>query len=211
MQAKMTLIGLYNYLYDEDLDDPDVLFSGLTVPADTYDLDLLKATILLRGGGFEVMYPDPDFLIPMISAWSYKWANTMQRWWDAFAQTYSPIENYDRNESWTDTGSGTGSGNSSGSSSGTTGGTDEETVSAFDASTYTPKDKHTTSGTQSGTTSGQTSSSFSDSHTHTGRIHGNIGVTTNQQMIQAELDLYKQNLYDELADVFLMEFTIPVY
>ena len=70
MQAKMTLIGLYNYLYDEDLDDPDVLFSGLTVPADTYDLDLLKATILLRGGGFEVMYPDPDFLIPMISACS---------------------------------------------------------------------------------------------------------------------------------------------
>ena len=62
MQAKMTLIGLYNYLYDENLDDPDVLFSGLTVPADTYDLDLLKATILLRGGGFEVMYPDPDFL-----------------------------------------------------------------------------------------------------------------------------------------------------
>ena len=218
MQAKLTLIGMYNYLYDED-NDEDILFQNFFVPDDTFNPDLLINNILLRGGPFELMYPDADFMIQMIGAWCAKWQGTMQRWWDAFDQTYSPISNYDRNESWTDTGSGTGSGSSSGTSSnttsGTTGGTDEGTVSAFNVSTYSPKDKHTTSGTSSdtssGTNSGQTSSSYSNSLSRTGHIYGNIGVTTNQQMIQAELDLYKQNLYDELADVFIMEFCIPVY
>ena len=202
MQAKLTLIGMYNYLYDED-NDEDILFQNFFVPDDTFNPDLLINNILLRGGPFELMYPDADFMIQMIGAWCAKWQGTMQRWWDAFDQTYSPISNYDRNESWTDTGSGTGSGSSSGSSSGS----DENTVSAFNVSTYSPKDKVTSSGTNSG----QTSSSYSNSLSRTGHIYGNIGVTTNQQMIQAELDLYKQNLYDELADVFIMEFCIPVY
>ena len=202
MQAKITLIGMYNYLYDEDT-NTDVLFQNFFVPANTFDKDLLINTILFRSGEFEVMYPNPDFMIPQIGKWCAKWQNTMQRWWDAFDQTYSPISNYDRTENWTDTGSGTGSGTSSGTSNGT----ETNDVSAFDASNLVPKDKVTTSGK----TSGNTSSQFSDSHTHTGHIYGNIGVTTNQQMIQAELDLYKQNLYDELADVFVNEFCIPVY
>lgn len=201
MQATLTLMGLYNYLYDEDT-NTDVLFQNLSVPAGTFDLDTLKATILLRGGEFEVLYPNPDFLVPMIGIWSAKWQNTMQRWWDAFDQEYSPIENYDRYEEWSDSGSGTGSGSSSGTSSGS----ETSDVSAFDANTYQPKDKVTSSGSNSG----NTSSSYSNSGTHTGHIHGNIGVTTNMQMIREQINLYELNLYDKLADAFLTEFIIPV-
>lgn len=49
------------------------------------------------------------------------------------------------------------------------------------------------------------------SSTHTGRLHGNIGVTTSQQMLQAELDISKWNLYDEIADLFISEFCIYLY
>lgn len=46
---------------------------------------------------------------------------------------------------------------------------------------------------------------------HSGRMHGNIGVTTSQQMLQAELDIARWNLYDEIADLFLSELTIYIY
>ena len=44
-----------------------------------------------------------------------------------------------------------------------------------------------------------------------GRIHGNIGVTTSQQMLQAELDIAQWNLYEHITDLFLSEFVIPIY
>ena len=49
------------------------------------------------------------------------------------------------------------------------------------------------------------------SSVHQGRTHGNIGVTTSQQMLQAELDIAKWNLYDEIADLFLSELVIYLY
>ena len=55
------------------------------------------------------------------------------------------------------------------------------------------------------------SESEDHSSVHTGRTHGNIGVTTSQQMLQAELDIARFNLYDEAADLFLSEFCIYVY
>ena len=47
--------------------------------------------------------------------------------------------------------------------------------------------------------------------THHGRIHGNIGVTTSQQMLEAELQLGYWNVYEKITELFLQEFTIPVY
>lgn len=47
--------------------------------------------------------------------------------------------------------------------------------------------------------------------THTGRMHGNIGVTTSQQMLEAELSLQYWNLYDHIADLFIQENTTRVY
>ena len=46
---------------------------------------------------------------------------------------------------------------------------------------------------------------------HSGRIHGNIGVTTSQQMLQAELDVAKFNLYEEASNLFLTELCIYTY
>ena len=46
---------------------------------------------------------------------------------------------------------------------------------------------------------------------HEGRIHGNIGVTTSQQMLKSELDLGYWNIYDKIADLFLTEFVLPIY
>ncbi len=46
---------------------------------------------------------------------------------------------------------------------------------------------------------------------HGGRIHGNIGVTTSQQMLQSELDIARFNLINQITNLFLTELCICVY
>lgn len=46
---------------------------------------------------------------------------------------------------------------------------------------------------------------------HNGRIHGNIGVTTSQMMLESELSLAEWNIYEHITDLFLSEFVIPIY
>ena len=42
-------------------------------------------------------------------------------------------------------------------------------------------------------------------------IHGNIGVTTSQQMLESELNLQYWNLYNKISNLFMKEFCIMVY
>lgn len=248
--SKMTLIGFNNWM----LNNNDDLFAFLTVPAGI-DKDLLINNILMKGGEFEVLYSDPDFMKNMVGVWSHKWQHTMKRWIDALSIDYNPLENYDRMENWTDVNvrenrtdasdsrnstniksgqnerneNANAVDNSTSSGSGVT----ENTRSAFDSTSYQPHDKSTTSSTGTNSSVGSTqakadSKDFENTVTtdagsnnalnknnellnKTGRAHGNIGVTTSQQMLQSELDLYFWNLYDEIADLFLNEFCIYVY
>ena len=107
----------------------------------------------------------------------------------------------------------------------------EHTVSAYDSSTYQPSDKNVTDmdGTETTTHTGTDTFNHTGTITdeygegvsgsekenttakHTGRLHGNIGVTTSQQMLEAELDIAKWNIYEHITDIFLEEFVIPIY
>lgn len=209
--ATITLIGLYNF--------DDTLFDLLQVPSGI-DKQTLIDNMLLRSGDFEVMYPDPDFLKYSIGAWSRKWNATFSRWTKALSIEYNPLENYDRQEEWTDNrdvkGSESDTSNGSSNTSGTTGSTTTHNVSAYDAGdNLTTRDQDVLSGTDS--SNGSSSMSRTGSHsldddlTHKGRIHGNIGVTTSQQMLQSELDLGYWNIYEKITDIFLTEFIIPIY
>lgn len=104
----------------------------------------------------------------------------------------------------------------------------EHTVSAFNENTYQPSSKDTTSArSDSGTNTnamasdgrtteneqqnGMFAENTLDDFNRTSRVHGNIGVTTSQQMIQSELELRKFNIYDYIADLFAGEFLMRVY
>ena len=70
----------------------------------------------------------------------------------------------------------------------------------------------------SGTTSTQGSNSSDDTtgdSTHAISTEeykrGNQGVTQSQEMVLAELNVRKFNLYDQIADIFAGEFCITVY
>lgn len=109
----------------------------------------------------------------------------------------------------------------------------EEKVSAFDNSDYVPSKYTVTDGDSTeDTTSTIThntldhgtddktvtvsesitgSNDGSEESTHSGRMHGNIGVTTSQQMLESELNLQYWNLYNHIADLFINEMTTRVY
>ena len=96
---------------------------------------------------------------------------------------------------------------------------------------YSPYEKDITSGLGSEdntrTIDSDTTTSSSDSRSNssqrdiqeaetngnhrTSRIHGNIGVTTSQQMLMSELEIAKFNLYDEITNSFLKNFVVLVY
>ena len=356
--AKITLFSFARWMNQNN----DDLFANLSVP-DGIDRLTLIDNILLRGGEFEVVYSDPNFMQYAIGSWSRKWYRTMQKWIDALNIEYSPLENYDRFEHWEDN-TDRDTGNAGVSGSETVGNqestnittdsdinvrthdnsdiqtndntdttihdnvdtrtndntdttihdnTDQRThdyvdsttidstinddideddtkeakVSAFDSDEYQPSqyeesshdgdntrtentenvaahagtitddhtgtitDEHTGTITDahSGTvtdehtgtitnehtgsitdenvrsitdeSNGGNSSEFNETHAdngfentdfvHEGRIHGNVGVTTSQMMLQSELDISAWNIYEHITDLFLNEFVIPIY
>ena len=94
-------------------------------------------------------------------------------------------------------------------------------VSAFNETSYTPKELQTTtlgtentsSGTAKQTTdiTDDTDENSSRNNTRTGRAFGNIGVTTTQQMIEAERNVVKFNIVDYIVEDFKKRFCLLIY
>ena len=204
--AKVTLLAMNTFFANADGD----LFQGLTLP-EGLAKNTLTNNILLQGGEFEVLYSDPFFLQNAISIWADREAATFQRWVDALAIEYAPLENYDRHEDWTDTLDSDGTSRTTGTNDTSTSGTVTTDVSAYDSTGYQPKEKVTTAETIDNDTTENNTSTLDNEGVHTGRIHGNIGVTTSQQMLEAELDLGYWNIYSRITDMFLKEFCIMIY
>ena len=201
--ARITLIGLYNY--------DSSIFDLLELP-EGIDKKTLTDNILQRSGDFEVLYPDSDYMKLSIGAWSRKWQKTFIRWINALNIEYDPLENYNRYEHWTDNKDAQTYGAAIGSTSGATDSTTTNKVSADDAGdAFTSRDQTEIHGTDTGSSLSNTSNTVDDNNEHDGRIHGNIGVTTSQQMLISELDLGYWNIYEKITDLFLTEFVLPIY
>lgn len=69
----------------------------------------------------------------------------------------------------------------------------------------------TTTGTDSGTVNNTGNDSIHTDSTHKGRTHGNIGITTSQQMLEEELKIARFNLIKKISDIFIKEFCVMLY
>ena len=241
--SKITLFGLYQWLKVEGVD----LFDSFNLLPDMIDKGTLENVILTEGGEFEPLFADAPMMKSQVDVFTNKHLRTFTKWCEALEIKYNPLENYDRQEEWTDDGSNNTStsndnlkvsngqssessyGSSSAHSQGTTTGSVDNTVSAYDSSNMSPHDSSATSTTtgssggnsSSGNTSGNTSETTRDNFNenvdgtthghHVGRTHGNVGVTTSQQMLQSELDIATFNLYHNICDLFIDELLIGVY
>ncbi len=217
-RSKLTLIGFEQFLNHENKS----LFDGLVLPKGI-DLEVLKSTIMVSGGEFEVLYSNPEFMRDQIGYWGQRNYRTFDKWIKALNAEYDPLFNYDRHEEWTDEGSGTRENEtslnsaSSSISDGDGSSSVENTRSAFDTSDYQPHDKSDSEFKNHSETSGEDESSgtlkedTTNKNKHSGHMWGNIGVTTSQQMLQSELDIASWNIYEHISDIFIRDFTVPVY
>ena len=129
MPSKMSIRGLY--IAD------NTLFSEMSVASEmtNEDKDTIVANILNEFAELEVIYPDPVFMKHAIGAWSWKEVPTWDRIYEASLAKYNPIENYNRTETSTETG--TSSHNEQNNGSETHSGTDTETHSGTDREVHT--------------------------------------------------------------------------
>lgn len=222
----LTLWGMVEYRAEilDNLDLPD----GMSC-------DQLKNYIFMYAGDNEVRYSNPDMLSMLVHSWFSSRKKDFQYMWDAMNAEYNPIENYDRSEEYTETTTGDvdttvhNEGKASGNLSTnniddfTPGRVTDMKTSAFNSSDYQPASKTAESGNEhrsinsTGENSSNTESdglenvSTNMKKTNSGRAHGNIGITTNQQMVESELVLRQKNVYKMIALEFEDEFTITVY
>lgn len=140
--------------------------------------------ILLDCQELELVYPSGGYMKIAIESWSRCCVPEWSRMWKAAIAEYDPIENYDRKEEWTDSAETSGTGTSS-------------------RAAYNTDSLEVTDGSQQ---------AGSSSGTHTGRVHGNIGVTTSAQMIAGEISIAEMaNVYKQVAKSFKKRFCITVY
>ena len=214
-KASMSLWGLYSY-------NPD-LFDGFTPPvydgAQVFDKQDFIDNLLLETEGLEVLYSDPAFMQMAIEVWCRKQMDV----WEELAATmhydYDPIENYYRREHWTDD-----------FTHGHKKDTDlvhghkitmdvEDTttnsVTGYNGTAFADRDKSVFSNDDTETHSGKDTTNETNSGTdkdvRDGYARGNIGVTTTQQMIEAQRDVVQFNLMDHIISDFKTRFTLLVY
>ena len=167
-----------------------------------------------------------DYLAYMLIRYQYKWKKLID---NVYAQIYNPIENYDRQEDTSLTYEGsenvTRNVDSDRKIKGTTADTRNDTSSAnsssqknvfaFDSAEASPSDSDSGTTTATGTGSSNSTVDNSDTEKRTeteghsftdrknvtaSRIHGNVGVTTSQQMLESEVAL--RNKYDFFNTVY---------
>lgn len=230
MSATVSLLGLKRL--------NDGILGELVVPAGV-DVELVKDNLLAETAELEVIYPDAVFMQAMIGRWSAKELPIWERLYKTTLLEYNPIENYDRMEEWTeaeDTKKNTEA-DATGTSKTDTDGTstresntdgvinDQKYVSAYNEVEFTPterdnntqNEKNNSEQKDVGTVSVKTSAENTTDETgnrnllRKGRAHGNIGVTTSQQMIEAERDVALYNIIDVIINSFKNRFCLQVY
>lgn len=169
--------------------DPTIL-DNLHIPEDV-DRETLINNLLIESESLEILYPNPVFLKHAIDVWSKERLTVWEKLYNTTILEYNPIENYDRMEEGTNNASGTSGGNNTAIHSNT----------AYNSNTFSDTSKDTNSGTNE----------YENETAFQSRTHGNIGVTTSQQMIQAEREVVKFCMTSYIINEFIDRFCLSVY
>ena len=151
-------------------------------------------------------------LVKKFDSYNKLMASNLKSQLDVMNEVYNPIENYDSNEESTSTIGLKEENFKKGANidktevgQGTI--TTKSDVTSYESNTFADSDKVTTDESARTTTStmGERSDIRTEKEhidTFKKRIHGNIGVTTSQQMIESELELRKRNVVTEYLTEF---------
>lgn len=218
---KLTLWGMNDYLDGTLLD-----FLPTSLPANTFDPEIMEQLIYAECGDLFPYYQVPLYCKQHIKNFFDRNAEQFKRVWEALYSEYNPIENYDRIEAWSDSHSESTrdseslSMSSSESVSAVTSSSDSQSssangnISAFNSPTLQPQSASNGSAATSGRTNNDTRGTSNSLRAglnvkdsiarddHRGRVHGNIGVTSSQQLIQSSIELGSYDIYIWVISLF---------
>lgn len=212
---RITLYGFYQY--DNTLFDDIVLPEGI-------EKDKVIHEIIKDSGDLYPYHQVAGMLKANITDWFSQRQFDFGAMYRALRAEYNPIENYDRYEDITRDHQNSGSDKATTTLGSTTtserNGSDTNTnqVSAYNAEDFTNREKDSrqtqdrVTNTGSGSDVATTEYGLKRKETEITHIHGNIGVTTAQQMITQEMEMrLKYDIYKVIAQAFEHEFIIQVY
>lgn len=213
MPGSLSIMGLYNW--DEHI------FDLLQVPA-PFQKDEQIFDILKECGELELTFPDWGFMRTAIGHFSVKYEQAFLHIADAILAQYSPIENKDQYAEITDTETPHGYTRNSTDTFTPTNykikdtGSNTESRTGYESGTLKVTGKNEISNTQEilGTYTNSRNETYTGSRElkHVDHTHGNIGVTSNQELINQELDLMaRYSFYGEVTKLFKKEFCLGVY
>lgn len=235
MQPGLSLWALNNYLEKDGGVFDDIQLT------ERLDKDTCIDTIIEKWGTCDLITSDPRIVVRRTQLFFLKNYDNFDKMSEALQAEYNPIENYNRYEDTKEDragvenvdyqGSSGSSADSAGNSNASIGNNigesnTEHLISAMNESGYQARNKDVNSArtdTQ-GTTSmdteqstvstvdtSDTNRSNADNMVRESHIHGNIGITTSQQMILSSIELNKFNIYDYIADLYASEFLYRIW
>ena len=206
ISAQVSLWGLYQ------LDQ--TLLDGLIVPTGM-DGDNVKQNLLLETESMEILYPNVPFLKAAITVWAAERKDVWDKLYATTQLTYNPIENYDRMQEDVGSRADQSRGSSTGSSAGHSAGSNTATASntAYNSDTFKDTGKNVSSGSTdtSNSSLAQSTGESSSSTTFHSRVHGNIGVTSSQQLLTAEREVVQFCMTEYIINDFIERFCVGVY
>lgn len=183
-----------------------------TVPEDKYkfyagmEYERVKNKIMYECGFLECIHQDPEIMKNAVAQWvdsnSVRWTRLYQ----TELYKYDPVSNYDRTEEWEESDDENESQNGEGSNNGS--GTNTHNVGAYN-NAMQKAGEDVSNGSSSYSATG--SKTAQKTRKHRARMFGNIGVTTTQEMIEAERRVVSFDIADIIAKEFRQQFCIAVY
>lgn len=202
MRSKISIMGLYyaNYhLFDglpnikEALEDYAEETGYNVIEGAVLSNDDLINEIITECADLEIMYPDPHVMERLIRQWATSALPSWKRLYLTTIMEFNPVENYDRYEEYHDESEGAVEVKNSET---------ENFVSGFNSSNYEPSGKSTAKGKTVNDASAD----------RTGHLHGNIGVTTNTQMLKEAQNFYTGfNINKHIVESFKDRFCLLIY
>lgn len=204
--ASLSILGLYEW--------NEQIFDNLTLPQGM-SKEVLVPELVTECADFPLLYPDYDFMKMLIGVWSTK---EQKIWADMYRSEnlqYNPIENYDRTETITREVNST---SETSAENTRTGSDDTSTTSTAGATAFNSIDFRDTAQnvteseiSSTGTSTDTSENTSAGTEEITARAHGNIGVTTAQQMIEGFRAVSDFCTYDFIIRSFKNRFCIQVY
>ena len=202
----LSIVGMYNY-------DPSI-FDGFNVP-EGMTKETVVNNILLSCAELEILYSRPEIMKLAIGVWSDSNQIVWNKLYNTMTVEYNPLWNVDADIVETGSGNrniarhnqGTGSDNQ------TIDMTDVKSVQGFNSNEWAAAEKNETDGTNNRALASTEDESVAETSGDTRSIRrtGNIGVTSSQQLIQAEREVAEFNMVKYITDSFKKSFCIMIY